>query len=133
MEQHRTNPACAVCHAKMDAIGFGLENYDAIGRWRTHEGGFPVDASGEIPGKAKFNSPAALKAALKSDSGAFARCLTEKMLTYALGRGLERYDRPAVQLISRNLGRDGYRFSSLIHGVVESLPFQMRRGDGGKP
>jgi hypothetical protein len=116
----------------MDAIGFGLENYDAIGRWRTHDGNFPVDAGGEIPGKAKFASPGELKAVLKGDAGAFARCLTEKMLTYGLGRGLERYDRPAVQLISRNLARDGYRFSSLIFGVVESLPFQMRRGDGGK-
>jgi hypothetical protein len=132
MEQHRANPACAVCHAKMDAIGFGLENYDPIGRWRTHDGNFLIDASGEIAGKAKFSGPAELRSVLSADPEAFTRCLTEKMLTYALGRGLERYDRPAVQLICRKLGNESHRFTSLIFGIVESMPFQMRRGDGGK-
>jgi hypothetical protein len=128
-EKHRSQPVCAACHVRMDPLGFGFENYDAIGRWRTHEGKFPVDASGTLPGGHAFSGASELKAILKNEKEAFGRCLTEKMLTYALGRGLERYDRPAVDEICRRLAQNHYRFSSLILGIVQSLPFQMRRGD----
>ncbi|MFN7998533.1 MAG: DUF1592 domain-containing protein [Bryobacteraceae bacterium] len=128
-EKHRSKPACFSCHSRMDPLGFGLENYDAIGRYRTHEGKFPVDASGTLPDGRSFNGSAQLKAILKADHDAFAHCLAEKMLTYALGRGLEPYDRPAVAQICRKLATSDYRFSSLILGIVNSLPFQMRRGE----
>ncbi|MBY0508298.1 MAG: DUF1592 domain-containing protein [Bryobacteraceae bacterium] len=126
LEQHRSNPACASCHTRMDAIGFALENYDAIGRWRTHDGKFPIDPSGTLNGQ-PLNGAADLKALLRGREEEFVGCLTEKLLTYALGRGLERADKPVVRLISRNLSREDYRFSSLVLGIVESLPFQMRR------
>ena len=128
-EEHRSKPMCASCHDRMDPLGFGLENYDAIGHWRTHEGRFPVDASGTLPDGRSFSGPVELKSILRSDRDEFARCLTEKMLTYALGRGLEPYDRPAVQRICQRLSESGYRFSSLVLGIIESLPFQMRRGE----
>ncbi|MSV29967.1 MAG: DUF1592 domain-containing protein [Bryobacterales bacterium] len=128
LEIHRSNAMCASCHSRMDPLGFGLENYDAIGRWRTQEGSFPLDVAGVLPDGKSFQTPAELKAVLKDGSDAFVRCLSEKLLTYGLGRGLERYDRPAVDSISREVSRDGYRFSRLILGVVDSLPFQMRRG-----
>ena len=126
LEQHRANPACASCHARMDAIGFSLENYDAIGRWRTQDGKFPIDASGTLNG-VQLNGAADLKALLRTRQDEFAGCLTEKLLTYGLGRGLERADKPVVRSISRSLVRDQYHFSNLIIGIVESLPFQMRR------
>jgi len=116
----------------MDPLGFALENYDAIGRWRTHEGKFPIDASGVMPDGRKFDGAAGMKAVLVGDREQFARALTEKMLTYGLGRGLERYDNLAVQSISRRLRAKNYRFSALVSGVVESLPFEMRRGDAGE-
>ena len=126
LEQHRANPACASCHTRMDAIGFALENYDAIGRWRTQEGKFPIDPSGTLNGT-ELKGAADLKAILRSRQEEFVGCLTEKLLTYALGRGLERADKPVVRSISRNLVREDYRFSSLVQGIVESVPFQMRR------
>ncbi|HYM10905.1 MAG TPA: DUF1592 domain-containing protein [Bryobacterales bacterium] len=132
LEQHRANPTCASCHARMDPLGFGLENYDAIGRWRTMDGKFPIDSSGTLPNGKTFQGPAGLKAILLADKDAFARCLTEKMLTYALGRGLEPYDQPAVRTICRQLAEGDYRFSLLVIGIVKSAPFEMRRGDGGK-
>jgi hypothetical protein len=128
-EAHRSKPACFSCHSRMDPLGFGLENYDAVGHWRTHEGKFPVDASGTLPDGRSFNGSRELKAILMTDRDEFARCLTEKMLTYALGRGLEPYDRPAVAEICRRLSDSDYRFSSLVLGIVNSLPFQMRRGE----
>jgi hypothetical protein len=128
-EAHRANPVCASCHVRMDPLGFALENYDAIGRWRTHEGKFPIDASGVMPDGRKFDGAAGMKQVLMGDRNEFARALTEKLLTYGLGRGLERYDRPAVQSICRRLQAKNYRFSALVLGIVESLPFQMRRGD----
>lgn len=130
MEQHRSNPICASCHARMDPLGFGLENYDAIGAWRTVDGKFPLDVSGTLPNGKSFSNPAELKAILKSDKDEFTKCLTEKMLTYALGRGLELYDRPAVQSISRSVANGNYRFSTLVLSIVKSMPFQMRRGEG---
>jgi hypothetical protein len=128
MEEHRKNPACASCHSRMDPLGFGLENFDAIGAWRTVDGKFPVDASGSLPGGRLFRGPAELKALLvKQDREAFVRGLTEKLLTYALGRGLERFDKPVVSAIAAKLPSDSYRFSRLVLEIVNSLPFQHRR------
>ena len=129
-EKHRANPACASCHVRMDPLGFGLENYDAIGRWRTNDGKSTIDSAGTLPGGKTFRSPAELKVILRADRDAFARCLAQKMLTFALGRGLERYDQPAVNSICRRLAASDYRFSRLALEIVKSLPFQMRRGEG---
>jgi mono/diheme cytochrome c family protein len=125
LEKHRSNAACAACHARMDPLGFGLENYDAIGRWREE------DASGELPGGVRFAKPAEMKQILKADPDVFARALTEKMLTYALGRGVELRDRAAVRQIVDRLRANGYRMQELILGIVESEPFRKRRGEGG--
>lgn len=116
----------------MDPLGFGLENYDAIGAWRTKDGKFAIDSAGTLPNGKSFTKPAELKAILKADKDEFAKCLTEKLLTYALGRGLERFDRPAVQSITRRTAAEGYRFSSLVMSIVESMPFQWRRGEESK-
>ncbi len=124
MEEHRKNTVCASCHSRMDPLGFGLENFNAIGAWRTEDGKFPVDASGELPDGRTFRTPAELKALLKQDRDIFARALTEKLLIYALGRGLERYDRPTVAAIAAQLPAHDYRFSTLVSGIVNSLPFQ---------
>jgi hypothetical protein len=129
LQQHRVNPACASCHTRMDPLGFGLENYDTIGHWRTQDGKFPIDSTGTLPGDKSFSTPAEMKEILKADRDAFARCLTEKMLTYALGRGVERYDRPAVNLISRRLAASDYRFSRMVLEIVKSLPFEERHGE----
>ena len=129
MEKHRNNAICASCHSRMDPLGFGLENFDAIGRWRTVDGKFPIDASGKLPDGTAFNGPGELKEDLKANSPAFVEGLAEKMLTYALGRGLERFDRPAVKRIARQTVQDGARFSNLVMAVVTSLPFQERQGD----
>jgi hypothetical protein len=129
MEAHRTNPTCASCHVRMDPIGFGLENYDGIGAWRTQDGRFDIDPAGALPDGRSFHGPEELKQILKQDKDAFAVGITQKLLTYALGRGLERYDKKAVKTIAADLpGRD-YRFSALVLEIVNSLPFQMRRGD----
>ncbi|MGH9722955.1 MAG: DUF1592 domain-containing protein [Bryobacteraceae bacterium] len=128
MEEHRKNPACSSCHSRMDPLGFGLENFNAIGAWRTEDGKFPVDASGALPDGRSFKTPAGLKALLKGDREAFARGLTGKLLMYALGRGLERFDRPTVAAIASKLPAGDYKFSEMVSGIVNSLPFQMRRG-----
>lgn len=128
LEKHRANANCAVCHNKMDAVGFGLENYDAIGNWRDKDGAFPIDSAGALPGNKRFSSPMELRAMLKKEPGQFVRALTEKMLTYALGRGVERYDRATVLKISNRTAAAEYRMSALLAGIVESLPFQYRRG-----
>jgi hypothetical protein len=128
-EQHRTNPVCASCHVRMDPLGFGLENYDAIGAWRTVDGKFPVDSTGTLPNGQTFKTPAELKAILRADRDAFARCVTEKLLTYALGRGLERYDKPVVQTMAQRVAADDYRFSRLVLEIANSLPVQMRRSE----
>ena len=127
---HRANPACAACHNRMDAIGFALENYDAIGRYRTHDGGFPIDASGELPSGGKFHDAADLKRIFRENPQEFVLCLTEKLLTYALGRGVERTDKPVVRAIARDLAARDYRFSELVLGIVRSAPFQLRRAEG---
>ncbi len=128
MEQHRTNPTCAACHARLDPLGFGLENFDAIGGWRTMDGKFPIDASGVLPDGRSFNGVGELKTILKADRDAFAEGVTDKLLTYALGRGLERYDRPTVRQIARRVAAKEFKFSSLVMEIVNSLPFQYRRG-----
>lgn len=128
LEEHRKNATCAACHARMDPLGFGLENFNAIGQWRTQDGKFPVDSSGTLPDGRSFKGPQELKVILKGDRDAFARGLTEKLLTYALGRGLERYDRPVVKKIVARAAMNDYRFSSLALEIVNSLPFQYRRG-----
>jgi len=128
MEQHRANPACANCHARMDPIGFAFENYDAIGRYRTHDGQFPIDPAGELPDGSSFQGPGDLKRILREKKELFARCLTEKMLIYALGRGVEYYDRPTVDRIVAALPRNDYRFSSLVIEIAKSDPFRFRRG-----
>ncbi len=125
--QHRENPACAGCHNLMDPIGLATENFDAVGRWRTLEDGAPVDASGGLPDGAMFTGIEGLRDALLRRPELFAGTLTEKLLTYAVGRGLEPADAPAVRAIVRASGAADYRFSSLILGVVNSAPFQMRR------
>jgi hypothetical protein len=130
LELHRANPACAVCHMQMDPIGFGLENYDAAGAWRDHERKFPIDSTGKLPGGTSFNGSKGLKQVLRSRSDLFARNLVEKMLAYALGRGLESYDRPAVDAIMQRLGENDYKFSTLVTEIANSRPFQMRRGQG---
>jgi len=130
MEEHRKNPACSSCHASMDPLGFGLENFNAIGAWRTEDGKFPVDANGSLPDGRSFQTPTELKALLKADREAFVRGLTEKLLIYALGRGIERYDRPVVAAIADRLPSRDYKFSELVLEIVNSLPFQMRRAIG---
>jgi hypothetical protein len=127
MEAHRSNAVCASCHAKMDPLGFGLENLNAIGEWRDMDGKFPVDASGSLPGGRSFSGPKELKALLMQDRDAFAAAMTEKMMIYALGRGIERYDRPAMKTIEARLESHDYRFSQLVLGIVDSLPFEMKR------
>ena len=130
MEQHRDNPGCASCHARMDPIGFGFENFDAIGRWRDHEEEVAIDASGDLVSGESFNGPAQLKTILLNQKrDEFVRCLTDKVLTYALGRGMEYYDKCAVDQITQKLPKEHYRFSALILEVVQSTPFQMRRGE----
>jgi hypothetical protein len=132
MEQHRKNPMCASCHQRMDPLGFGFENYDAVGGWRTKDGEFTIDPSGKLPSGETFRGPRELKAILKGRQKEFARCLSEKMLTYALGRGLEYYDRCAVDTIVQALAGKQYRLGELILEVVKSDPFQKRRGKRGK-
>jgi hypothetical protein len=126
MEEHRQNPVCASCHSRMDPLGFALENFDAIGRWRNaDEGHVPIDASGALDGT-RFQGPVELRTVLLARQGEFVRTVTEKLLTYALGRGIEYYDRPVVRAILAQAAPEEYRWSSLILGVVKSAPFQMR-------
>ena len=128
MVQHRRNPVCAACHAIMDPVGLSLENFDAIGRWRNMTEGFqPINAAGSFPDGTTFEGAAGLKKAILGRSDQFVKTLTEKLLTYGLGRAMEYFDAPAVRAIERAASADDYRFSSLILGIVKSTPFQMRR------
>jgi hypothetical protein len=127
LAEHRANAACASCHNLMDPIGFSLENFDAIGRWRTLEDGLPIDATGGLPDGSKFASVAGLEAGLLKRPDIFVSTLTEKLLTFALGRGVESYDAPAVRKIVRDARADDYRFSSIILGIANSTPFTMRK------
>ena len=130
LEQHRENPVCAACHAPMDPLGFALEHFDAIGKWRaTGEGGDPIDASGVFPDGTEFEGLAGLKAMLLDRDEQFVQTVLEKLATYALGRGIEHYDMPAVRRILREAAPGGFRWSDLVLGIVESTPFQMRRSE----
>jgi mono/diheme cytochrome c family protein len=128
MEQHRSNPVCASCHARMDPLGFALENFDAIGQWRTEdaESHTPIDASGVLPDGTKFNGPSEFRKALVARKADFVASVTEKLMTYALGRGLEYYDAPVVRQIIRDSDASDYRWSTVIMGIIQSKPFQMR-------
>jgi hypothetical protein len=128
LEAHRKDPTCASCHRRMDPLGFGLENFDAVGAWRTMDGKFPIDATGYLPDGEEFNGPDELRGILTRQRETFARALTSKLLTYALGRGLERYDTPTVKQIAARLPARNYRFSALVLEIVKSLPFQQQRG-----
>ena len=127
MEQHRANPVCASCHTRMDPLGFALENFDAIGQWRTVDGTSAIDASGVLPDGTTFAGPDEFRQALLMHREEFVRTFTEKLLTYALGRAVQYYDMPAVRTILRDAASTNYRWSSLILGIVESRPFQMRQ------
>jgi hypothetical protein len=126
LSQHRANAACASCHDLMDPIGFSLENFDAVGRWRETDAAKPIDASGGLPDGSEFNGVAGLEKAILARPELFVRTMTEKLLTFALGRGIEPYDAPAIRKIVREAREDDYRFSRLILGIVQSTPFQMR-------
>ena len=130
MEQHRNNPACASCHVRMDPLGFALENYDAIGRWRLNsEAGTPIDASGALPNGTRFVGVGGLRDHLVAQPDEFVATVTEKLLAYALGRSVEFSDRPAVRRIVRDSATSQHRWSSLVLGIVRSTPFQMRRSE----
>ena len=127
MEQHRANPVCASCHTRMDPLGFALENFNAIGKWRAMDGTSAIDASGVLPDGTTFAGPDEFRRALLMHRDAFIRTFTQKLLTYALGRAVQYYDMPAVRTIMREAAPDNYRWSSLILGIVKSRPFQMRQ------
>jgi hypothetical protein len=127
LAEHRANEACASCHNLMDPVGFSLDNFDAVGRWRETEAGKPIDAAGGLPDGSEFTGVAGLEQALLNRPELFVQTLTEKLLTFALGRGVEYYDAPAIRKIVHDARDDNYRFSRLILGIVESTPFQMRR------
>jgi hypothetical protein len=126
MAEHRANAACATCHKVMDPIGFALENFDAVGAWRTREAGGAIDASGELADGTPINGVVTLREAVVRQPDLFASTLTEKLLTYGLGRGLDYYDMPVVRTIVRDAARSDYRFSTIVMGIVRSAPFQMR-------
>ncbi len=128
MVMHRANAVCASCHARMEPIGFALENYDAIGRWRSEDAGLPLDVSGKLPDGSEFAGPNQLSKLLASKYREdFISTVTEKLLIYALGRGLEYYDKPTVRSITRHAAGDNYTMNSLVLAIVNSTPFQMRR------
>ena len=129
MEMHRRNPVCASCHARLDPLGFAFENFDAVGKWRTMDEGTPIDPSGAFPNGARFSTPSEFRTSLLGHREEFIATVSEKLLTYALGRGLEPYDMPAVRRVLREAKRRDYRWSALILAVTQSVPFQMRRAE----
>ncbi|HWJ57064.1 MAG TPA: DUF1592 domain-containing protein [Vicinamibacterales bacterium] len=129
LEQHRADPICASCHKRMDPLGFGLENFDAVGAWRTTDGAVPIDASGTLPDGRTFTGPTELRGILAGERDAFTRAITGKLMTYALGRGLERTDRRDVARMAKAIAASGYRFSSVVLQIVDSPAFQMRRAE----
>jgi hypothetical protein len=126
MEQHRANPVCSACHSLMDPIGFSMENFDLVGKWRDREGKIPVDATGQLPDGTKLDGPVSLRRALLARSDAFVSAAAEKLLTYSLGRALSYTDMPAVRAIVREAAKSNYSFSSLVVAITKSDPFQMR-------
>jgi hypothetical protein len=132
MEQHRAKPSCNACHGVMDPLGFALENFDAIGAWRAVDryAGDAIDASGTLVDGTVVRGSVDLRAALLKRPEQFVQTITEKLMAYALGRGVEAHDMPAVRHIVREAARDNYRFSSIVKGIVASAPFQMRKAAG---
>ncbi len=129
LEEHRKMPQCASCHKVMDPIGFALENFDAVGAWRSHDSGYPVDATGALADGTAIDSPASLRQALLKRSDAFMASFTRKLLTYGLGRGLDATDMPTVRAINREAASASYRFGNVVVAMVKSPPFQMRRAE----
>jgi hypothetical protein len=129
MEQHRQNEPCKSCHAMMDPIGFALENFDAVGSWRTNDSGFRIDPSGKMFDGAKLDGPASLRQAIMNHSESFIGSFTENLLAYGMGRVLETYDMPAVRAIERDAAKSDNRFSAFVLGIVKSMPFQMRKAE----
>ena len=132
LEKHRTNAVCASCHNRMDTLGFGLENYDATGKWRAKDGKFDIDVSGTMPNGKSFQTPAEMRTLLLDQMPEFTRCITEKMLTYSLGRGLERYDRRTVEGIAESSPPTGIRSRRSSTKSCRACPFQTRRGEAPK-
>jgi hypothetical protein len=130
MEEHRSNPACSSCHKMMDPIGFALENFDGTGKWRSREAGQKLDSSGQLVDGSPIDGVVNLRQALLRYSPQFVRTVTEKLLTYALGRGVEYEDMPVVRSIVREAGKNDYRFSAVVLEIVRSVPFQMNRKPG---
>ena len=126
MEEHRANPACASCHRMMDPIGFALENFDGIGRWRNTDSGSKIDATGQLVDGTPIDGVETLRSALLNKPDAFVQTMTEKLLMYAVGRASHYYDMPAIRTITREAARNDYKFSSLVLGIVNSDAFQMR-------
>ncbi len=127
MARHADDPSCRGCHFMMDPIGFGMEHYDGVGKWRELDNGAPIDASGELPGDREFNGVFELSNTL-ADDPMYANCVTEKFLTYALGRGVEKWDHPQIESILTETAFDGYRTTDIIKAIVTSPAFRMRRG-----
>jgi hypothetical protein len=128
MEQHRTNPICAGCHSRMDPIGFSLENYNGIGEWRATDGGSVIDPSGKLPDGTKFEGPNGLKTLLTTKyKDQFVTTFTQKLMTYAMGRGVEYFDEPAVRAVIRDAAPQGTTIQALIHSIVSNPQFQTRR------
>ncbi len=132
MIKHRADPACSGCHARMDTIGFALEHFDAVGRWRDEDAGEPIEASSEMPDGTVLDGLGGLEALLLERPELFASAVTEKLLMYALGRNVQYYDRPAIRAIVRTAAARNYEFSAIVEGIANSVPFQMRtsREDG---
>jgi len=131
LEAHRTKPGCAGCHSLIDPLGFSLENFNAIGKWREKDGNFAVDSTGELTTGQKFTGAADMANIFLTDRrDTYLRGLVKKMMTYALGRGVEPYDRPAVDAVLARMAKENHSFQSMMLGIAESLPFQKRRGDG---
>ena len=130
MVQHRASPACASCHARMDPIGFALENFDAIGHWRERDNDQPINVSGVLPDGTKIEGVAGLKQALLRHPDEFVSTIVEKLLMYSIGRNVQYYDAPAIRAVVRDAARDDYKFSALVVGVMKSAPFQMRQAQG---
>ena len=126
LEQHRKNPVCASCHSRMDPLGFALESFNGVGKWRTTDANAPIDATGVLPDGTAFNGPVEFRSALLARPQEFTRTVVERLMIYALGRGIEPFDQPAIRAIVKRAEADNYRWSSIVIGIVQSVPFQMR-------
>jgi len=127
MELHRKNPVCASCHSKMDPLGFSLENFDAVGAWRTTSAGKAIDPSGVLPDGTKFAGPTGLQGVLLAQKDQFVEAFTERLMTYALGRGVDAVNQPSIRAIRAAAAKDDYRFDDIVLGIVQSVAFTMRR------